>query len=45
MKELTQDELANVNGGLKIGTITLFSLGAAFVIGIIDGFFRPLKCR
>ena len=44
MKELQKDELLKMNGGgfglgLLIGGIT------TFIIGVIDGYVRPLKCR
>ena len=46
MKELTKNELRQINGGgISIELLTIVTLGVAFVAGIIDGFFRPLKCR
>lgn len=47
MEKLSEDELKNIDGGfeLGIGTITLISIGVPLVVGIIDGFIRPLKCN
>ena len=38
MIKLNKNELMNVNGGG-------FSIGAGFLIGVIDGYVRPLKCN
>jgi class IIb bacteriocin, lactobin A/cerein 7B family len=46
MKELTKDELNNINGGgISLGTLALVSLGIAFIVGVVDGYLRPLKCH
>ncbi len=46
MKELKEQELKNVKGGgISIGVATLITVGAAFLIGVIDGLVRPLKCN
>ena len=46
MRELSNDELTEINGGsFGLGKLTLISLGFAFAIGVIDGLFRPLRCR
>jgi len=44
MKELTKNELKNINGG-GIGVGLLIGAGVVFIIGVIDGFVRPLACR
>lgn len=46
MKNLTNEELMNVNGGgLKLGLgLGIVAIGA-FLIGVIDGLIRPLKCN
>lgn len=46
MNKMTNSELMYVEGGaIKVG----FLLGAAalisFLTGLVDGFFRPLRCR
>lgn len=43
--KLQNEELINIQGGAKYGL--LFALGAAavFIIGVIDGILRPLKCN
>ena len=46
MKELTKEELKNINGGMSI-TAKIFLVGGiiSFIIGVMDGFTRPLKCN
>lgn len=44
MKELTKKELLEVNGG-GLGFGLLIGAGIVFLIGVIDGIVRPLKCR
>lgn len=46
--ELKNDELLKVEGGaIKFGATIFFILGglAAFITGIIDGYFNPVKCN
>ena len=48
MKNLTNEELMNVDGGgIKLGIGIGFGIVAigAFLIGVIDGLVRPLKCN
>lgn len=46
MKELTKEELLDVQGGgITIGGVLLVIAGVTFVIGVIDGIVRPLKCN
>ena len=46
MKEICDKELLNVNGGgVNIGIIFAIAAGATFIISVIDGIVRPLKCR
>ena len=46
MKELTNQELKNIHGGgISLGAAALITLGVAFVVGVVDGFIRPLKCH
>jgi hypothetical protein len=46
LKELKSDELKEVKGGI-IGSKLIMGLitGGSFLIGLLDGFLRPLKCR
>ena len=46
MEILKEIELKNVKGG-ALGSKLLMALvsGGAFIIGLVDGFLRPLKCR
>lgn len=46
MKQLNDNELKTINGGgFSIGAI--FAIGGlvTFIIGILDGYVRPLKCN
>ena len=43
---LGKQELLEINGGaIKWGIGFCILAGASFVIGLIDGIIRPLKCR
>lgn len=44
MYKLTKDELKDIKGG-GVGTCILIGGIIIFVIGVIDGYIRPLKCR
>ncbi len=46
MKKINTEELKNIEGG-GISVWGAIGIGAAvvFAIGVIDGFFRPLKCN
>ena len=43
MKKINNNELKNINGG----GFGLWALGAGivFLIGVVDGYTRPLKCN
>lgn len=46
MKKLTNEELMTIDGGaIKAGLIAGLIAGVTFIIGVIDGIFRPLKCN
>lgn len=46
MITLTNDELKNINGGaMKTGIAVGIIAGVTFLIGILDGIFRPLRCN
>ncbi len=46
MRKLTNEELLNVDGGgLKIGLAFALAAGVSFLIGVIDGIIRPLRCN
>ena len=32
-------------GGISLGAGALIVMGAVFIIGVIDGFLRPLECH
>lgn len=43
---LTNDELLDVKAGaINFGTVSLIIAGITFIIGVVDGYFRPLKCN
>ena len=46
MSELSRDELHSVVGGGNGVTIGfLIAAGITFIIGVIDGYVRPLRCN
>ncbi len=47
MKQIETEKLNQIQGGggISLGVGLLIVAGAVFVIGVIDGFFRPLKCN
>lgn len=46
MKTLSITELKNVKGGALISKLIMSLItGGSFIIGLIDGYLRPLKCR
>lgn len=46
MKKIEKDELIKINGGgMNVGLGLLIGAGVVFIIGLIDGFVRPLKCN
>ncbi len=46
MKKLTNEELILVEGGaIKWAILAAIAAGITFLIGVIDGIVRPLKCN
>ena len=45
MKVLTKDELLAIQGGISAWLVMGIIGGITFIIGVIDGFIRPLKCN
>ena len=45
MRELDNKELMTINGGFSIGLGIARGAGITFILGVIDGFVRPLKCN
>lgn len=46
VKELSNDSLKNVVGGISLGALGLILTGIiSFAIGILDGIKRPKPCR
>ena len=44
MERLEKNELKKISGG-GLGTGLLIGAGVIFLIGVIDGYIRPLKCN
>jgi hypothetical protein len=43
---LTSDELNNtIGGGVKLGFFVALGGLITFVVGLVDGYLRPLKCN
>lgn len=46
MKNISDLEMMKINGGgINIGAIVGIAAGITFIIGLIDGIIRPLKCN
>ena len=46
MKIITEQELKQINGGgFHFGIASLIAAGITFIIGVIDGYIRPLACN
>lgn len=45
MKEIENEKLYNISGGSKIALGFLIAAGITFLIGVIDGYVRPLRCN
>lgn len=45
MKEISDNKLKSIKGGIGIWTIISAIAGIIFGSGILDGFTRPLRCR
>ena len=43
---LSNEELSNIKGGaIKTGVVAIIIAGVTFIIGVIDGYLRPLRCN
>lgn len=46
MKKLNDNEMKEINGGgINIGMWIGIGAGISFLIGLVDGLIRPLKCN
>ena len=45
MKELKKDELIKIDGGISTWGAIGIGAGIVYLIGVLDGIFRPLKCN
>ncbi len=46
MNKLSEVELKQINGGgFHIGLGMALAAGLSFIIGVLDGYVRPLSCR
>ena len=43
---LTNDDLYNIKAGaINSSVVALIIAGVIFIVGVIDGYMRPLKCN
>ncbi|MDO4963268.1 MAG: class IIb bacteriocin, lactobin A/cerein 7B family [bacterium] len=46
MENLTDKQMMDIQGGgVNLGVIVGIAAGVTFIIGVIDGLIRPLKCN
>lgn len=46
MENLTDKQMMSIQGGgVNLGVIVGIAAGVTFLIGVIDGLIRPLKCN
>lgn len=45
MTDLTTRELKQTEGGVSAGLVIAIIAGIIFIVGVIDGYIRPLKCN
>ena len=45
MKKLEERELKELKGGASVGTYIIIGGIIVFLIGVVDGYIRPLKCN
>ena len=45
MRELNKQEEMNICGGVSPWVIAGISAAVVFIIGVVDGYVRPLKCN
>lgn len=46
MRKINQEELVSIQGGgLSVWAITGIAAAITFIVGVFDGFTRPLKCN
>lgn len=45
MKEIKKQELKKINGGFGWGFAVAIIAGITFLIGVFDGYTRPLACN
>ena len=44
--ELTKQELTEITGGgISLGLVAAIGAAVTLIVGIVDGFLRPLKCN
>lgn len=46
MEELSKEELLHIQaGGISWGAVGIFAAIATFLVGVVDGYIRPLPCN
>lgn len=43
--ELTKEEMMNINGGIGAWAVAGIVGAVIFLVGVIDGYVRPLSCN
>jgi multidrug transporter EmrE-like cation transporter len=43
--KLNEQELMSIEGGVKYSVLMTIGAIGVFIVGVIDGIFRPLKCN
>ena len=45
MEKIEQQDLEKIEGGASVWGVIGIGSAIVFLIGVVDGFFRPLKCN
>lgn len=45
MKEISKEELQDINGGFSLLAAAGIVAAGVFLIGVVDGYVRPKKCN
>ena len=45
MKEISKEELQNINGGFSLLAAAGIIAAGVFLVGVVDGYVRPKKCN
>ena len=45
MKEISKEELQDINGGFSLLAAAGIIAAGVFLVGVVDGYVRPKKCN